>query len=151
MKDEKFLELIDYAIKREEGAAKFYNRLQGMAKNEASVELLKHLEEMELDHAKILREFTKEDSTSGYVPPKVNNLNLSELMVSNPPNEHMTYQDVLVVAMQNEEISKKLYEAMANKSDDEKTRNLFLRLAHEESKHKLEIETIYDEEILTEN
>ncbi len=151
MTDEKFEELINYAIERENGAARFYKKLQGMAKNEASIELLKNLEEMELEHARILSEFNKDESVSELKRPNVKDLKLSDYMVVNPPNDEMTYQDVLVLAMKREEASKRLYVALAEESDDENTRNLFLRLAQEEATHKLQIETIYDDEILTEN
>lgn len=151
MLDEKFVELITYAIERENAAAKFYKRMQEMAKSDASKEILIELEKMEIAHARILSEFTLQGSTSEFVAPNVANLKLSDYMTVKSPNEEMTYQEVLVLAMKREDGSNKLYLALAGEADDEPTKNLFLRLASEEAKHKNQLETIYDEEILYEN
>lgn len=151
MLDKKFVELITYAIERENAAAKFYKRMQEMAKSSASKELLGELGKMEISHAEVLSEFTRDDSTSKFVAPNVANLKLSDYMTVNPPNEEMTFQEVLVLAMKREDASTKLYLALAGEADDEPTKNLFLRLSSEEAMHKNQIETIYDEEILYEN
>ncbi len=151
MLDEKFVELITYAIKRENAAAKFYGRMQNMTKSNASKELLVELENMELAHAKVLSEFTRDDSTSEFVAPTITNMKISDYMTVPPPSDEMTFQEVLVLAMKREDASNKLYLALAAEADNEKTKNLFLRLALEEAKHKNQLETIYDEEILLEN
>ncbi len=151
MVDGDFIELITYAIEREKAAAKFYSRLQQMTTSKASKELLGSLEKMELAHAKVLGKFTHEDSTSEFIAPKIANLKISDYMTVPPPSDEMTFQEVLVLAMKREDASNKLYLALANEADDEKTKNLFLRLASEEAKHKNQLETIYDEEILSEN
>ena len=50
--------------------------------------------------------------------------------------------------MKNEEHSVKLYNDLRESCMDEDLKRLFDFLAHEEAKHKLKFEKIYDEEIL---
>ncbi len=146
----KFEEVIDFAIEREYEAANFYKELQSTVRQNSSKKMLEELEQMELNHAEILKNFT-EEGVEEFEPPKIKDLKLSDYMVKTIPNSEMTYQEVLVTAMKREEASKKLYTALANEADNEKTKNLFLKLASEESKHKLQLETLYDDEIYQEN
>jgi len=44
-----------------------------------------------------------------------------------------------------------LYSRLANDAGDEAGKNLFLTLAEEEKKHKLRLETEYDDNVLKEN
>jgi len=53
--------------------------------------------------------------------------------------------------MQREKASFNLYNNLAAIADDEDLRSTFLALAQEEARHKLRLETIYDEQILTED
>lgn len=147
----KFNEIIDFAINREYEAAKLYKDLQAIAKKEASKQLLKEFENMELQHAKILEEFSPEKLSSNYVIPKVDNLNLSENFDVPPASEEMNFQEVLMIAIKNEERAFKLYSDLAQRAEDDYTKKLFERLAHEESKHKYQLESIYDNEIFKEN
>ena len=150
MEQAKFEEVINFAIEREYEAANFYKELQGTVRQNSSKKMLEELEQMELNHAEILKNFT-EEGVEEFEPPNIKDLKLSDYMVKTIPNSEMTYQEVLVTAMKREEASKKLYTALANEADNEKTKNLFQKLASEESKHKLQLETLYDDEIYQEN
>ena len=63
----------------------------------------------------------------------------------------MTYEDALVVAMQNEKAAFKLYMTLMEKAPTQALKDIFLSLAQEESKHKLKFELEYDEYVLREN
>jgi len=82
-----------------------------------------------------------------FIVPEVNDLKLNDSFVEPGIQEDLTFQDILVIAMKNEEKVKNLYTELANQVDDVAIKNLFLKLATEESKHKLQLETMYDEEI----
>lgn len=150
MVDEKFLEILNFAIKREEEAAEFYKGLQTKVKHEWSKSILKELEDMELGHMRILQNWDKQ-GVENFVQPKIQDLKISDYMEEIETNEHMGFQEILIVAMKKEEAAKNLYLDLAKKSDNGPTKNLFLKLAGEEAKHKLQLETIYDDEILLEN
>jgi len=53
--------------------------------------------------------------------------------------------------MKQEKAAFKLYSNLADKTDDDNLKALFLTLAQEEAKHKLRFEVEYDEVILKEN
>jgi rubrerythrin len=63
----------------------------------------------------------------------------------------MTFQDVLVLAMQKEKAAFKLYTDLAEKAETAEAKALFSALAQEEAKHKLRFEIEYDELIMDEN
>ena len=150
MKTEKFLEIIDFAIKQEQNAADFYRNLQGMASLDSSKTILKDLENMELGHKKILMNF-KNEGIEEYVKPDVQDLKISNYLEEIVVHDKMDLQEILTIAMKREENAKNLYEDLAKLSNDEPTKNLFLKLSTEEAKHKLQLESIYDDEIYREN
>ena len=150
MGKDKFIEIINFAIEREKEAARFYNNLQGMVKNDSSVKMLIALEKMELKHVQILQNVTSE-GIDEYITPKISDLKISDYMDEITPHSEMTFQEILITAMKREEASKKLYDNIAKESEDIKIKNLFLKLASEEARHKLQLETLYDEEVLREN
>jgi rubrerythrin len=150
MNQEKFNEIIDFAIEREQEAVEFYQELQNLVSFESRKELMHELELMEKGHIKILenisKNFTKETSI-----PQVEDLKIADYMVEVKPTAEMSYQDILIIAMKKEEMAQKLYKKLADQSDNDEIKNLFLRLASEEAKHKLRFEKIYDDDILKEN
>ena len=82
---------------------------------------------------------------------KVPDLKISDYLVDVEFRPDMSYQDVLILAMKREESAFKLYTDMANRSEDPDLAQLFRVLAQEEARHKLNLETEYDERVLTEN
>ena len=146
MSANELLEVIKFAIERELEAADFYRNLQGKVNIQSSKEMLRDFEKMELGHADILKNLDL-NKLELYKPEKVANIKISDYMVEPTTNGEMTFQDILVLAMKKEEAANKMYTDLANYSEDDIVRNLFLKLAAEEAKHKLQLETIYDEEI----
>ena len=84
-------------------------------------------------------------------PQRVTDLKITDYLVEATPAPDMSYQQALIVAMQREKASCSLYNDLAATADDEDFRSTFLALAQEEARHKLALETIYDEEVLTED
>lgn len=151
MEFKSFDEVIDFAINREIEAADFYNKLQTLVKHESSIKLLKELEAMEIAHADALRKFNREELESEYVAPKIQNLKIADTMEDINPQSEMNYQEILVLSIKAEQHANELYLKLAAETDDKNTKNLFLRLADEEAKHKLHLEKIYDDEFMVEN
>ena len=150
MTKEKFNEVIDFAIKGEEEAVKFYQELQLRTKFKARKEMLKDLENMEMGHIVIL-ENIRSKGMKDVTVKKVVNLNISEYVVDVTPYDDMTYQDILIVAMKKEEQAVNLYTDLAGNFPGTDLETLFLKLAAEEIGHKLQFETLYDEHVLREN
>jgi rubrerythrin len=150
MLDPKFKEVIDFAINEEKKAADFYRNMMDMAKKDSSKLVLKEFVDMEIGHMKLLMNF----ETSGldeYTPQVITDLQISDYMEEVDINDDLTFQEILTIAMKKEEAAKNLYMDLAAKADNDKTKNLFLKIADEEAKHKLQLETIFDDEIYVEN
>ena len=59
--------------------------------------------------------------------------------------EDMSYADLLRLAMKREEKALKLYNELLEKAEKEELKNVFKMLCQEEAKHKLALETMYDD------
>lgn len=150
MDENRFKEIIEFAISREVEAAKFYNELQGIAKLDSSKLLLKDLENMEIGHKRILENFRNE-GLSEYSPKNLSDLMIGDFLAEVAVHKEMSFQEILIVAIKREENAFKLYKALADEAEDQEIKNLFLKLADEEAKHKNYLETIYDQEVYIEN
>ena len=82
---------------------------------------------------------------------KVLDLKIADYVVHVVQRPDMTYQEILVLAMQREKSAFRLYQKLAAKAPNEELKNIFLSLAQEEAKHKLRFEIEYDEYVLKEN
>lgn len=147
---DKLYEIIDYALERERDAVKFYKNLRDENIYKSSKELLNELIEMELDHINILLNFREKDIEK-YRSTITLDAKFDKILKVINKEEELTPQDVLITAMQKEEESKQLYFELAQMTDDEFTKKVFMRLSDEEAKHKLKIQDIYEDQILTEN
>jgi rubrerythrin len=143
-------EILDFAVEKEEEAYRFYTE---WAQKLDRSPVRKRFEEFageELRHKNKLLQ-VKRGQTFRPSPQKVADLKIVDYLVEVPPTPGVTYQRALIIAMQREKASFNLYNNLATLTEDEGLRTTFLALAQEEAKHKLALETIYDEEILTEN
>ncbi len=152
MSKDKFNEIIDFAVEREKDAVKFYSDLQKDSAFAPNKEYYAKLETMEQGHVNALEEirdnvFSRENISI----PKVEDLHIADYLVEPDSEGKLTYQEILVLAMKREEKAYALYTKLAEKSEDDIVKKLFLKLAGEEAKHKNHFEKIYDKEILIEN
>jgi rubrerythrin len=140
-------EILDFAIKNEEGAAEFYRDLAAKMKQESMREVFLGFSQEEEGHkAKLL-----EVKRTGSLEPsskKVMDLKIGDYLVDEEPRQDLDYQAALVLAMKQEKAAFKMYSDLAAKTDDPGLRNTFLGLAQEEAKHKLRFEIEYDDEVL---
>jgi rubrerythrin len=151
MEDLKFNKILDFAISKEKEAVQFYQALQNKAKFNIQKKVLKKFEEMEKGHIIILNNIKQKKEKHFNVIPKVEDLQISNYLVETKFTKSSSYQDIIIIAMKREEKAYKLYIDLANKTLDIDTKNLFRKLASEETKHKLHFEKIYEDEILSGN
>jgi len=57
----------------------------------------------------------------------------------------MGYRDILALGMKREEAALKLYRTLLENAQDERYQKIFKMLCQEEAKHKLALETLYDD------
>jgi ferritin-like protein len=82
---------------------------------------------------------------------KIMDLKIGDHLVTQEPAGDMDYQQALIVAMKAEKAAYTLYTSLAEATDNDEVRTLFLSLAQEEAKHKLRFEVEYDDVILKHN
>lgn len=150
MTKEEFQEVIDFAIKREEGAAELYRHAATLASSQDAREMFARFVNEEQRHKRLLEELEQGDVQAKSITP-VQNLKISDYLVPMKFTPDMSYQDILILAMKREEQSHRLYTDMSSRVHDRQLKSLFEMLAGEEAKHKLKLETEYDESILREN
>ena len=143
-------EILDYAIAREEEAAKFYTDLSGKMDRPAMGQVFKDFAKEEWGHKAKLIDI-KKGKTLEPVKKKVLDLKIAEFVEDVPMSGEFNYQKALILAMKREKSAYKMYSDLANSTDNASVRDIFLALAQEEAKHKLFFEVEYDENYLAEN
>ncbi len=147
MDKKKFKEVTQFAIDKEIEAFNFYTSASQVAKYSGAKELFLDLAKQEEGHRKLLEKLDMGKIAKARIE-KIPDLKISDYMVDAEFRPDLSYAELLRIAMKREERSVKLYEDLKGTNPDEDLKKLFTFLVQEESKHKLRLEKIYDEEIL---
>lgn len=137
-------EILEFAISREVEAYHFFQVLAGRVENPQIRKVFEELAEEELEHkAKLELEIIKTGRTVseeiGPARPE------SEYFISDGTSTlDADYRDMLLLGMEKEEASFRIYVNMVANVHDEYLRELLLALAEEEVKHKLRFENEYN-------
>ncbi len=136
-------EILEMAVAREVDANRFYLVLAERVENPRIRKVFEELAAEELEHkAKIELEIMKtgrvvntdktpagfKDDSADYVPPEI----------------EMDYKDILLMGMQKEDSSFRLYVDLAGMTSDAHSKDILLALAQEEAGHKLRFQTVLD-------
>ena len=140
---------IAFAIEREQEAYDFYIDWSKKLENEAIQQVFREFAVEELRHRDLLTG-VKEGKRKLEADPKVHDLKITDYFSRAQPSEDMKYQDALQLAIQREKGSIELYRRLADASGQETLVSLFESLVGEETKHKVRLETIYDDAFLQE-
>lgn len=143
-------EILDFAVQSEQEAVDFYTRLAGISNNESMREVFTSFAKEEMEHKKKLLGIIA-SGAGAWQHQAIADLRISDHLATVVPGDHLSYQEALVIAMQKEKAAFQLYTGLAAAAPDATTKELFLLLAMEESKHKLRFEIEYDENVLKEN
>jgi len=142
--------MLSFAIEKEQEAAEFYVWASGLSYRPNLHTMFLEMAEEERKHEAMLKEI--EPKKVGVYPiEQVRDLKISDYLVEAEFSPDMSYQDALILAMKREEKAHQLYSDMGARTDDPELKKLFAMLAQEEAKHKLRLETEYDEYVLAEN
>ena len=152
MKDfESINDILDFAIKDELRAANLYAELAKNSRNKEIQKMFEQFSQEELGHKKKL-EAIKSGGKIVVQDRQVQDLKIGDYLVEvDTSREDLSYQDALIVAMKEEKAAFKLYNDLAERTNDPATKETFLMLAQEEARHKLRFEIEYDDYILKEN
>ena len=142
--------ILDFAIAKEEDAAQFYTDLAGKMGRPYMKGVFESFAKEEKGHkAKLMS--VKEGKRLLKAEKKIQDLGIGDNLIDIEMTSDLGYQDALIVAMKAEKAAYRLYNDLAQATDDSNLQELFLALAQEEAKHKLRFEIEYDDHYLTEN
>ncbi len=144
-------DILNFAIEREQSSIDFYQEQASKSVNNHIRKTFERFAKEEKGHkSKLIK--IKEKKTFELSKNNMRDLKIADYISDDiVSTDNLNYQDALILAMKREKSAFKLYTALANKTNDTLLQNLFLKLASEESKHKLMFELEYDEVILNEN
>lgn len=145
-----FHDVIQFAIQREEEAARTYGRLLKMAKDPSARRLLEDLRQEERNHKKILLGVTKVRIDAA-ASKDVQDLKISDYLVAEPLTAEMNFQDLLIFAAKKEKKAVDLYQDLAKKAKKDEQKRLFEFLVKQEKSHKLRLEIEYEKHVLWED
>ncbi|MEE8430830.1 MAG: ferritin family protein [Candidatus Desulfatibia sp.] len=140
--------IIDFAVEKEKEAAEFYDGISEKEPFAGSKEMLKEFAAEERKHQALLEKFLTESvdkSVAEYKLKWITDIKRSNYVVEMEYTEGMAYNDLLMLAMQREEKALALYNELEKEVEDAEGKKLFQVLAQEEAKHKLFLETKYDD------
>ena len=141
--------IMDFAIKKEREAADFY---QTISKDEedfsGSKKMFAEFAMQEQKHEKMLTDFKAKGlskSLQEYKLKWITDIKRSDYLVDLDYEKGMPYNEILLLAMKREEKALKLYNEFLDQAGTKESQKLFKVLCQEEAKHKLALETIYDD------
>ena len=136
-------EILELAIGREEDASQFYLALASRSPSEEMRKVFEEMASEELEHkARLELEIIK---IGKVVKSKVDvDIGIERTVEFNESDLDMDFKDLLIMAMQKEESSFRLYVDLAARVTSEEARETLLALAEEEVKHKLRFEIEYE-------
>lgn len=139
-------EILEFAIDREKEAVAFYADLAGKATRNALKETFEAFSKEEEKHVKLLSDISgNKEKIDSYEFKTVTDLKISDYMVEIEYEEGMPMPDILKLAMKREEKAVKLYTMLSEQTDIEAAKKVFMILVQEEKKHKLALESMYDD------
>jgi rubrerythrin len=139
-------EILKFAIDKENEAVDFYQSQAAKATKASLKEIFESFAKEEQKHAALLSDIAgNKEKIESYEFKKIPDLKISDYMVEKDYEEGMPMPEILKVAMKREEKAVKLYKTLADQTDNADAKKVFLMLVQEESKHKLGLETMYDD------
>ncbi|WP_320040166.1 ferritin family protein [uncultured Desulfobacter sp.] len=139
-------EILGFAIDREKEAVKFYASFAEEAPSAALKQTFIDFSKEEEKHVTLLSDISGNKAMiDSYELKKIPDLKISNYMVDTEYEKGMPMPEVLKLAMKREEKSVKLYQVLSEKTDNADAKKLFQILVQEESKHKLGLESMYDD------
>lgn len=140
-------EIIQFAIDKEKDDQTFYRSAAKLSQYPGIPSLFLELAAEEEKHQQLLEELP-DPSTLPERSTPVPDLKISDYLVDQKFHKDMKYQEVMILAMKNEEKSLKFYRAWEARAHDPNQKKLFSYLGDQEAQHKYRLESIYDEKIL---
>jgi rubrerythrin len=144
MKNPRFADIIETAIRREEEAYAFYTDIAEKVDDPAAKETCNWIAAEEQKHRQFLVDYR--DGKYGAAPMRMTDVvlyKIAEHQKEPPVEEEMKREEVFLVAGHRELRSYRFYTELAEQHDDGDLKDMLLRIANEELKHKEKMEYLY--------
>jgi len=154
-------ELISFAIEKEIEAADFYEANSKVESLSGKKEMLLEFAAEERKHQRMLESYLNQCVTEGqegfasdaciidglenYKFKWIIDIKRSNYVDAIEYKPGMAYNELLLLAMKREESALSLYNQLLEQADTDNAKKLFKMLCQEEAKHKLALETMYDD------
>ena len=148
MKFDSLNEIIDFAIEKEVEAAEFYQSISKQENISGTKEMFADFASEEKKHEKMLLSFKSTgvtDSMNDYQLKWITDIKRSNYVDEIEYKPGMAYNELLLLAMKREEGALALYNKLLEEAVTDGAKTLFKMLCQEEAKHKLYLETLYDD------
>ena len=140
--------IVDFAIEKEIEAAEFYTDLSKEETFSGSARMFEEFSQEERKHQKMLEDFKTQGvaaSIEDYQFKWITDIKRSDYIVDFEYQKGMAYNEILMIAIKREEKALNLYNQFQEQADTVAGKDLFKILCQEEAKHKLALETMYDD------
>ena len=139
-------EILNFAIDKEKEAVAFYAKLAKEATRDALKQTFVSFSKEEGKHVALLSDIAgNKGKIDAYQFKNIPDLKISDYMVEKEYEEGMPMPEILKLAMKREEKAVKLYDTLADQTDNADAKKVFKILVQEEQKHKLALESMYDD------
>ena len=148
MKFESLEEIVDFAIEKEKEAVEFYTDLSHKEAFSGSKDLFLDFANEEEKHRRLLEEFRSKGFTQtmkAYKLKWIKDIKRSDYVVDLEYQPGMAFNEILLLAMKREEKALRLYNDFLKEAETPESQKVFKILCQEEAKHKLALETMYDD------
>ena len=146
MSFDSFEEIVSFAIEKEKEAAAFYTDAASQEPFTGVKDALKEMAAEEQKHEAMLRNLEgNKELLKDYKFKWVPDMKRSDYMVDMTYEPGMHYSDILRLAMKREEQALAMYNELQKKAGNEEHAKVFKVLCQEEAKHKMFLETLYDD------
>ncbi len=148
MKFQNVEQILDFAMEKEKEAFEFYDALSRKESLSGSKEMFSGFAKEEQKHFDLLANIKKgqaDKAVSKYKFKWIPDIKRSNYAVETPYHEGMGYNEILMLAMKREEKALALYNDLLKQADTDAGKKVFKILCQEEAKHKLALETLYDD------
>lgn len=141
-------EIIDFAIEKEQEAADFYAAAARHEKMAGSREMFEEFAAEEMKHKKMLQDLKQgsvDEAVKGYPLKWITDIKRSDYLTDIEYHPGMNYREILHLAMKREEKALAFYNDVLANTEAEKGRKVLKILCQEEARHKLALESLYDD------
>ncbi len=141
-------DILDYAISKEKEAKQFYLDISEEETLSGNRQVFQDFAKEEDKHVVMLEKLKAgviADGIDNYAFKWIKDIKRGDLVLDIEYEKGMHYRDILMLAIKREEKALKLYNDLQVRVEDADHAKIFKILCQEEAKHKLALETMYDD------